>query len=241
MAFGGLALHDRLMPLREIAAVARQGWLIGARGLGLRPEAAPAEGAECAVAFVHGFLAAGPVFDPLRARVEETGMATVDFTYAPTGHFEAIASDLAETLHRAADGRRLALVGHSLGGLLCRWVMQRYGVPAQKLITIATPHGGTEIARRWPLPLAKALRPGSEVLTALDLPRVPHTAIVAGRDTMVRPVSSAAVEGARVHWLPHVGHNGVLFDDDAHRLVTDALRAWRRSARAAGPRSDAAE
>lgn len=229
------------MPLREIAAVARQGWLIGTRGLGLRPETVPAEGAECAVAFVHGFMAAGPVFDPLRAQVAAAGMATVDFTYAPTGRFEIIAGELAETLHRAAEGKRLALVGHSLGGLLCRWVMQKHGVPARKLVTIATPHGGTEIARRWPLPLAKALRPGSEVLAELAPPGVPHTAIVAGRDTMVRPVASAAPEGARVHWLTEVGHNGVLFDGDAHRLVTGALRAWQRAETGASPRNAAAE
>ncbi len=228
------------MPLREIAAVARQGWLIGARTLGLSDEADPTPEATHAVAFVHGFLAAGPVFDPLRAQVEAEGMATFDFSYASTGRFERIAAELATTLHEAAAGRRLALVGHSLGGLLARWVMQKHGVPAETLITIATPHSGTEIARRWPLPLARTLRPGSPVLAELAPPTVPHVAIVAGRDTMVRPVSSAAADGAHVHWLHDVGHNAVLFDDEAHRLVTGALRSWRRSTDGR-PRSDAAE
>lgn len=229
-----------VMPLRELAAVARQGWLIGARTLGWSDRAVLEPESTHAVAFVHGFMAAGPVFDPLRAQVEADGMDTLDFTYASTGRFERIAAELAARLHTAADGRRLALVGHSLGGLLARWAMQKHGVPAETLITIATPHAGTEIARRWPLPLARALRPGSEVLAELAPPTVPHLAIVAGRDTMVRPVSSAAADGARVHWLHEVGHNAVLYDDEAHRLVTGALRSWRRRS-AEHPRSDAAE
>lgn len=229
------------MPLREMAAVARQGWLIGARGLGLRAEAPAPPSATHAVAFVHGFLAAGPVFDPLRAQVAADGLATIDFTYASTGRFESIASALAETLQRAGQGRRLALVGHSLGGLLCRWVMQEHGVPAEALVTIATPHGGTEIARRWPLPLARALRPGSPILESLGPPSVPHTTIVAGRDTMIRPIESAASVDGEVHWLDGVGHNAVLFDADAHRLVRGALRRWRRTPSTERPRSDAAE
>ena len=240
MAPGRSAPHDRRMPLGEIAAVARQGWLIGARALGLSDEAPRAPEATHAVAFIHGFFAAGPVFDPLRTRVEAQGMATLDLTYPWTGTFERIADVLASRLHEAAAGRRLALVGHSLGGIFARWVVAKHGVPAETLVTIATPHAGTEIARRWPLPLARALRPDSAVLAQLDPPPIPHLAIVAGRDRMVRPPGSAAAAGARVHWLPDVGHNAVLFDPEAHRLVIDELQSWRRGV-GAHLRSDAAE
>ena len=88
-----------------------------ARGLGLRPGPTPrGPGDGPLVAFVHGFMASGPVFDPLRARAAAAGFATTDFSYGPLARFETIAGRLAEHLHSAAEGRPLALVGHSLGG-----------------------------------------------------------------------------------------------------------------------------
>ncbi|MAQ17405.1 MAG: hypothetical protein CMN30_21735 [Sandaracinus sp.] len=216
------------MSVSEIAAVARQGWLIGARGLGLRPGPTPrGPGDGPLVAFVHGFMASGPVFDPLRARAAAAGFATTDFSYGPLARFETIAGRLAEHLHSAAEGRPLALVGHSLGGLLSRWVMQEYGVPAERLVTLATPHHGTAIARRWPTALARALRPESAVLRRLRDPEVAHLALVARHDTMVIPPESAAAPGAEVRWLD-VGHNGILFDAEAHDRIMGALSAWRR-------------
>ena len=214
--------------LSEIAAVARQGWLIGARGLRLRPQPARPQDERPVVAFVHGFLAAGPVFDPLRARVTAAGFGAVDVTYAPLGGFEPLAARLAAYLHDAVGDRPLALVGHSMGGLLARWVMQEHGVRAERLITLATPHAGTVIARRWPTTLARALRPASGVLRRLGEPPVPHLALVARYDTMVSPVESAAPAGAEVHWLD-VGHNGILFDERGHALVMRALEEWRSS------------
>jgi hypothetical protein len=69
-----------------------------------------------------------------------------------------------------------------------------------------------------------AIRPGSSVIRALDrdrhlLERVHRVAVVASRDRMITPPSSAAqLPGAEVVWLD-VGHNEILFDPDAIALV----------------------
>lgn len=227
---GGVAAPHGSLLRREAGAMAQQGWLIAKNLIRRRPVI---EGPR-AVVFVHGFLAAGAVFGPMRERVTaELGLPTLDFTYGPFGGFESIADGLAEHIDRHI-GRRvtLSLVGHSLGGLVARWYLQELG-PAHavdRLVTLATPHGGTRSARFAPGSLGAALRPGSAILERLG-PRVgpadsplSHVALVAGADTMVTPPESAgAVEADEVVRIEHLGHNELLFDERVHEFVVRAL------------------
>lgn len=214
---------------REMAAVARQSVLM-AKGATRRRRLA---NAPRVAVFVHGFMATGPVFDPMRAHVAgRTGLETVDFTYSPWATFEAVTTRFERFVTKWVDpDSTISLVGHSLGGLVARWFLQEQGGHARvdRVVTVATPHGGTEAVRRIPGPLAATLVPESPVIGQLARGRervrhVPHTAVVAGDDHLVRPTTSAAsLDGARVHWLEGVGHNEVLFDRRAHELVQDAL------------------
>jgi pimeloyl-ACP methyl ester carboxylesterase len=188
---------------------------------------------ERAVVFVHGWLAGGAVFDPMRASVEAAlGIPTVDFTYAPWGTFEQVASQLerfiAENLREV---RRISLVGHSLGGLIVRSIVQSSSVSAKVdvLVTLATPHGGVGRARFGPTALVRALDPAGDVVRGLGrtLGAVPtrHVVIVAEDDRTVSPsASAAAVDGAQVVRIGSVGHNGSLFDTRVHGAVVEALR-----------------
>lgn len=199
---------------------------------GIVRRAVPTEGPTVAV-FVHGVLAAGPVFDPLRKRVtDETGLATLDFTYSPWSSFSAILDRFSVCIERnVPKDAKLVLVGHSLGGLIARWYVQELGHAdrVERLVTIATPHSGTVNARFAPLPVAPALLPGSSVIQRLaataDVARaIPHTTIVAGEDRLVAPLASAAsAPFATVRWVPEVGHNEVLFHRRVHDLVIEAL------------------
>lgn len=217
---------------REARAIAAQGRLIfRARG-----RAEPLPDTQRTVLFVHGFLAAGPVFDPMRARVEHDlgpGVGTVDFTYGPSREFEEIADDLRDRIELLA-GRtdRVSIVCHSLGGLLSRWCLQELGAAAvvDRVVLMATPHAGTRSARLAFGPLGEVLRPGSRVIHRLAARRhaagnVRHVAIVAGSDMMITPpASAAAIEDAEVFWFHELGHNELLFDDGVRELVTRALR-----------------
>jgi pimeloyl-ACP methyl ester carboxylesterase len=215
---------------RELAAIARQGSLI-ARGLLRQP--APIDAARVAV-FVHGYLAAGPVFDPLRERVEaELEMPTLDFTYGPFGRFESVLDRFVEHVeaHVSADAT-ISLVGHSLGGILARaFVHERSGgARVDRVLTIATPHAGTTSVRLLPAGPATALRPSSPVLERLarrhaERPDVRHVAIIAGADRLCNPPESAgALSGAEVHRFEGVGHNEIIFDARVHDVITRHLR-----------------
>ena len=214
--------------LREALALARQGTLMLR---GMRRARGPLEGERVAV-FVHGFMAAGPVFDPMREHVERrTGLATVDFTYSPLAGFDQIVEQLDAHIERLVPAEAtVSLVGHSLGGLVSRWWLHERSREGQvdRVVTIATPHGGTENARYKPGSVAAALCPGSPVLRRLAERRaehdIPHAAIVAGGDRMCRPPESAAkLPDADVHWFDGLGHNEILYDARVLDLVAELL------------------
>jgi len=215
---------------REARAIAAQGRLIlRARG---RADALPES--ERTVLFVHGFLAAGAVFDPMRSHVErDLRVGTADFTYGSSREFESIAIDLMRRIELLAGrAERVSIVGHSLGGLLSRCCLQELGASAlvDHVVMMATPHAGTRSARLALGPLGDVLTPGSRVLHRLAARRhaagnVRHVAIVAGADMMITPPeSAAAIEDAEVFWFRELGHNELLFDDRVRDVVSRALR-----------------
>jgi pimeloyl-ACP methyl ester carboxylesterase len=214
---------------REAFAWARQGQLIF---LAKKRAQQRVDGAERAVVFVHGWGAAGAVFEPMRAHVERRlGLPTVDFTYRSSSSFTHITSELAVLLDGLAEGCRLDLVGHSLGGLLSRWYAQEMNGARHvaRIVTLATPHAGTASARMAIGPLRSVLLPGSTVIRRLAAGRaraanIAHTALVAGADLMVSPpASAAAIDDANVRWFDELGHNALLYDRAVHEALIDAL------------------
>lgn len=215
---------------REASAIALQGWLM-ARGFQRR---SPILRGERVAVFIHGFMASGPVFDPMRVAVAaETGLMSLDFSYGPFDAFDATAARLAEAVDQHVPaGVSVSLVGHSLGGLLARWYVQELGGRGRvdRLVTVATPHAGTRFARYAPSSVREVLSPGSPVLAKLGRSAsvgspLPHTVIVPGRDRMIIPLESAsAVDDAAVVRVEDVGHNEALFSARVHALVSEALR-----------------
>jgi pimeloyl-ACP methyl ester carboxylesterase len=77
-----------------------------------------------------------------------------------------------EALCEETGYERIHVIGHSLGGLITRYYVQRMGGDAHvdTLITLGSPHSGTHAARLLPIPLIKQLRPGSDLMSELALP-----------------------------------------------------------------------
>ena len=212
---------------REVRAVVRQGQLISQGKRPMRGTGQASGQGERLVVFVHGFMAHGPVFDPMRERVEELReVETLDLGYGPFERFDVVCERAHSIIGEHAKGRPVTLVGHSLGGLVSRWVVQEMGLKSvDRLITLASPHAGTRAAGIAVGPLLRAIQPGSPQLRRLarhtsPLSHVRCIALVAGRDRMITPPSSAGeFPGAEVIWIDDLGHNELLFDPRVIELV----------------------
>lgn len=214
--------------LREVAAVARQGWLIPRSPRGaLREHAA----SDHLVVFVHGYFASAGVWRPMAEHLAVSGVAPrqLHFNYVPAGHVARHAERLAREIHRVHPEGPVRVVAHSLGGLIARYYAQVLGGRLDALVTMGTPHRGTTRAQGWPLELARELSPASPLIARLEhtrdrLDRTAVTTMVAGLDVLVRR-ESATLEGARVVDIPWVGHHGLLYDRVAWDATVEGLCA----------------
>jgi pimeloyl-ACP methyl ester carboxylesterase len=108
------------------------------------------------------------------------------------------------------------VVGHSLGGLISRYLVQRQGGDRRiaSLVTLGTPHQGSVWAHVGPTPLIRQLRPGSPVFQELAEPapdfRTQVTAVYSDLDQMVVPTSSGRCEH------PDLQARNVLFHGIGH-------------------------
>ncbi|MEU9252787.1 alpha/beta fold hydrolase [Streptomyces sp. NPDC048270] len=130
------------------------------------------------VLLLHGFTDNRSVFVLLRRALAADGLRHVEaFNYSPlTRDLRVTARHLARRVEELCDRtgqERVDLVGHSLGGLVGRYYVQRLAGDARvrTLVTLGTPHSGTQIAPFLDAhPLMRQMRPGSEVLAELAAP-----------------------------------------------------------------------
>jgi triacylglycerol esterase/lipase EstA (alpha/beta hydrolase family) len=135
---------------------------------------------------------------------------------------EPVAGDIdgyVETVERAVQDlcaatgqRRVAIVAHSMGGLVARAWMRDHGAGrAARVITLGTPHHGTALARFGLGSNAFQMRPGSAWLGALAASedaatRARITSIYTHHDNIVSPQDSSHLAGARNLEFGGVGH-----------------------------------
>jgi pimeloyl-ACP methyl ester carboxylesterase len=149
------------------------------------------------VLLLHGYLGTSDAWTPLTRRLRDEGFANV-FTMgydSLSAGVPDLAAALAEAVAdvRAATGHHhVHLVGHSLGGLVVRYAVQRLGLDrvTRSVVTIGTPHLGARLARFGPGPAAAQLRPGSPFLRHLppleETRHVRWAVLYAGADLIVR-------------------------------------------------------
>ncbi|MEU6313144.1 alpha/beta fold hydrolase [Streptomyces sp. NPDC047014] len=168
----------------------------------------PSAGRRPPALLLHGFTDNRSVFVLLRRALGADGLRHVEaYNYSPlTLDLRVAARHLArrvEELCERTGQDRVDLVGHSLGGLVGRYYVQRLGGDARvrTLVTLGTPHSGTRAAPFMDAhPLVRQLRPGSEVLTELAAPApgcaTRCVAFWSEFDTLMSPVGTARIEHA---------------------------------------------
>ena len=222
----------------EVAAVALSWPLLVLHRLLIR-DPAPAS-ASLPLLLVHGVMVNDGVWAPLRRDLARRGLGPVyTINYGPPfagiEHFAGQLEACIEAICAATGAPRLALIAHSMGGLVARAYLRRAGAARiAKLITIGTPHRGSMLAWTFCGACLAQMRPDSRWLAALngterEAAAVPMLSIWSRHDSMVAPQASAELAGAQNVALVGVGHNALLLDrrvmDEVARVVAKAAPA----------------
>ncbi|MBE4737122.1 MULTISPECIES: esterase/lipase family protein [Streptomyces] len=158
------------------------------------------------VVLLHGFIDNRSVFVLLRRSLAQHGGRHLEsLNYSPLTCDIRAAADLLgrhiEDICERTGQEQVDVVGHSLGGLIARYYVQRLGGDhrVRTLVTLGTPHGGT---RAVPLadahPIVRQMRPDSEVMEELREPapgcRTHFVAFWSDFDHVMTPPESACVD-----------------------------------------------
>jgi pimeloyl-ACP methyl ester carboxylesterase len=158
------------------------------------------------VVLLHGFIDNRSVFVLLRRSLTQHGRRQIEsLNYSPLTCDIRTAAELLgrhiEEICERTGHERVDIVGHSLGGLIARYYVQRLDGDARvrTLVTLGTPHAGTRVA---PLanahPIVRQMRPGSAVLKELCEPapgcRTHFVAFWSDLDHIMDPMEAACVD-----------------------------------------------
>ena len=189
------------------------------------------------ILLVHGIADNRSAFSVLRRTLRRRGYGRIStINYSPlTSDIRRAAAEFGRRVERICDQTgydQVFVVGHSLGGIIARYYVQCAGGDQRvhTLVTLGSPHAGTQLARLAPLPVCQQLRPNSELMRELARPsdcRARFVAIYSDRDEVVLPNRSARLEHpdltvSRVQ-VHGVGHLSLLVNSTVAHAVAGAL------------------
>jgi hypothetical protein len=194
------------------------------------------EAAGTPIVLIHGWVDNRSVFTLLRRALQRRGFGRV-----VTMNYNVLTNDvpraaarlevLVEQLCEETGYEQVHVVGHSMGGLVARYYVQRRGGDARvhTLATLGSPHNGTRAAHLMLGRAVKDLRVGSAIIRELAEP-APHcrtrfVAFWSDLDELVVPKRSAQIHhpdlSARNVFVRGTGHLSLPIDRRVvHELVT---------------------
>ncbi|MET8942217.1 alpha/beta fold hydrolase [Streptomyces sp. NPDC004542] len=158
------------------------------------------------VVLLHGFVDNRSVFMLLRRSLLQHGRRRIEsLNYCPlTRDIRAAAELLGRRVEEVCErtgSPRVDVVGHSLGGLIARYYVQRLGgdLRVRTLVTLGSPHGGTRVV---PLadahPIVRQMRPDSELIEELTRPapgcRTYFVSFWSDLDSLMDPLETARID-----------------------------------------------
>lgn len=158
------------------------------------------------VVLLHGFVDNRSVFVLLRRSLLQHGRQRIEsLNYSPLTRDIRTAAELLgrhiEQVCERTGSRQVDVVGHSLGGLIARYYVQRLGGDdrVRTLVTLGSPHGGTRVV---PLanahPIVRQMRPDSALIEELTRPapgcRTYFVSFWSDLDSLMDPLETARID-----------------------------------------------
>lgn len=193
----------------------------------------PGQAARVPVLLVHGYICNYRVWDQLARALHEAGHPVLAISleplFASIDDYAPQAQQAVLRLQQATGARQVALVGHSMGGLVIRaWLRQHGSADVDRIITLGTPHQGTRMASwsptvnaaqmAWHSPWLQALEAGESQATR----QLTHI-ILTRHDNIVFPQREQVLAGASVTEFSGLGHLELCLDKKVTRCLLQKL------------------
>lgn len=190
------------------------------------------------VLMVHGFMSNSGIWWWLARQLRRHGIAGLDsLNLSPVfGDIDQYVGQLNKRITQLRSGgvNHIFLIGHSMGGLVCRaWLQSRTtnGVTVDglqcQLLTLCTPWSGTRIARFIPWKnLGQLAHRSAWVLAHSAKPDFRALALYSAHDNVVIPYTSGFDQSIESSELSALGHLSVLFEPGIADEIIERLSSW---------------
>lgn len=186
------------------------------------------------VIVVHGYAMNRANFVPLAYRLARAGLGPVfGFEYWTLGRTAAAARQLGwfvDQVRAATGAAHVDIVGHSMGGVVGRYYVSFAGGDGvvNRLITLGSPHSGTDVSRIGVGHAQKELFLGSKLVRRMAAAPPPEatrvTAIWSRADALVPGSFQRPPPGAEVLLYDDLGHVALLGSRRVAREIIERLR-----------------
>jgi pimeloyl-ACP methyl ester carboxylesterase len=183
---------------------------------------------------LHGYAMNRANFLPLAYRLSRAGLGPiVGFEYWTLGRTAAAARQLAwfvEHVLALTGAPQVDIVGHSMGGVVARYFVTLGGGDGavHRLITIGSPHGGTDVSRIGIGHASRELFIGSKLVTRLAAAPQPQltrlTTILSHGDALVPASQQEEIAGAERIVFDDLGHVAMLGSRRVAREIISRLK-----------------
>jgi triacylglycerol esterase/lipase EstA (alpha/beta hydrolase family) len=168
------------------------------------------------VLLVHGYICNYRVWDTMVQALRSAGHPVLAINLEPLftsiDDYAPLIAQGVKQLQSQTGGQKVALIGHSMGGLAIRaWLRASGSRQVARILTLGTPHWGTQIASLTPTTNAAQMAWHSVWLEALHASESPDTRVLmhialTQHDNIVYPQRAQVLEGATVTEFKGLGH-----------------------------------
>jgi pimeloyl-ACP methyl ester carboxylesterase len=186
------------------------------------------------VVLLPGFFENALTMEILRRRMERA-LGVPVFAMRPEGYFsrlenqaQGFARRIASVVKQTGAGQ-VDLVGHSMGGLLARFLAESGGLKKdiRNVVTIAAPHLGSALSRMAPGHSLRQMRRGSAFLERLNAGSTPSGVRIVGitstHDNLVIPWNCSLSPRGDNFIIRYRGHVTLIFSREVARLIVREL------------------
>jgi triacylglycerol lipase len=226
-------MRRRLLPALVLLVLPVLG-LVGARPVAAQADPAGKE----LVVLLHGMGRTSYSMAPMKEALEAAGFDVLNIGYSSycCGIAELGATIREQIAAERGTHARVHFVGHSLGGIIARWILTQPSPPpgVGRLVMLAPPNQGSQSAdfyapiAGWLLEPMNDLRtePGSTVCQIPEIKGI-EVGVIAARDDGKVQIAETHVDGEHAHVVVEGHHTFIMRRDDVHRLTIQFLRDGR--------------